>query len=57
MGNDAKTWKMARSLIDHALDFGWDDEHGGFYDKGDVFSGRAYDTTKVWWTQAEGRTR
>jgi cellobiose epimerase len=51
---DAKTWKMARSLIDHALDFGWDDEHGGFYDKGDVFAGRAYDTTKVWWTQAEG---
>jgi mannobiose 2-epimerase len=52
--DDPSTWKMARRLIDHALDWGWDEEHGGFYDKGDVFAGRAYDTTKVWWTQAEG---
>jgi cellobiose epimerase len=52
--DDPKTWRMARQLVDHALDFGWDDEFGGFYDKGDVFAGRAYDTTKVWWTQAEG---
>ncbi len=51
---DAKTWEMAKSLVDHALDFGWDDQYGGFHDKGDVFAGRAYDTTKVWWTQAEG---
>lgn len=54
MPDDPKTWRVARSLIDHALDFGWDEVHGGFYDKGDVFAGRAYDTTKVWWTQAEG---
>ncbi|MGE3818226.1 MAG: AGE family epimerase/isomerase [Isosphaeraceae bacterium] len=52
--DDPKTWRMARMLVDHALDWGWDDEFGGFYDKGDVFAGRAYDTTKVWWTQAEG---
>ncbi|WP_435005529.1 AGE family epimerase/isomerase [Tundrisphaera lichenicola] len=51
---DPVTWKVARSLIDHALDWGWDDQHGGFFDKGDVFAGKAYDTTKVWWTQAEG---
>jgi cellobiose epimerase len=54
MPDDPKTWRVARSLVDHALDWGWDDEHGGFYDKGDVFAGRAFDTTKVWWTQAEG---
>ena len=56
MGDEenVKTEKVARSLIDHALDFGWDEQDGGFYDKGDVFAGRAYDTTKVWWTQAEG---
>ena len=30
---------MARSLVDHALDWGWDDEHGGFYDKGESFAG------------------
>jgi cellobiose epimerase len=51
---DDRTWKVARSLIDHALDHGWDEANGGFYDKGDVFAGNAYDTTKVWWTQAEG---
>ena len=48
------TWKVARSLVDHALDWGWDEQFGGFYDKGDVFAGAAYDTKKVWWTQAEG---
>lgn len=52
--DDAKTWDVARSLVDHALDWGWDAERGGFYDKGDVFAGQAYDQTKVWWTQAEG---
>ena len=40
MPDDAATWQVARSLVDHALDWGWDDEHGGFYDKGDVFAGR-----------------
>ena len=51
---DPDTWRVARSLLDHALDWGWDEQNGGFYDKGDVFNGRPYDTTKVWWTQAEG---
>ncbi|WP_165222492.1 AGE family epimerase/isomerase [Aquisphaera insulae] len=52
--NDPRTWKVARSLVDHALEGGWDEEHGGFYDKGDVATNRAFDLTKVWWTQAEG---
>ena len=51
---DPSTGKMARSLIDHALDWGWDEVNGGFYDKGEVFNGKPFDTTKVWWTQAEG---
>jgi mannobiose 2-epimerase len=54
MPDDARTWAVARSLIDHALDWGWDDQHGGFYDKGDSFAAPAYDLTKVWWTEAEG---
>jgi hypothetical protein len=54
MPDDPETWKVARRLVDHALDWGWDAERGGFYDKGDVFAGAAFDTTKVWWTQAEG---
>ena len=41
-------------LVDHALEWGWDDEHGGFYDKGESFGGEAFDRNKVWWTQAEG---
>ena len=52
--DDPATWRMARMLIDHALDWGWDDEFGGFYDKGEAFAGPAFDRTKVWWTQAEG---
>ena len=54
--DDPETWHMARRLVDHALDWGWDDEHGGFYYKGEAFAGEAYDTHKVWWTQAEGLT-
>jgi len=52
--DDPQTWRMARMLLDHVLEAGWDYEHGGFYDKGDSIGGSAYDTTKVWWTQAEG---
>lgn len=54
IGDDRPTWQMARSLIDHALDHGWDERYGGFYDKGDVFAGHPYDMNKIWWTQAEG---
>lgn len=52
--DDEHTWHMARRLVDHALDWGWDDRHGGFYDKGEAFNGAAFDLDKVWWTQVEG---
>jgi mannobiose 2-epimerase len=52
--DDPKTWAVARRLVDHALDWGWDDPHGGFYDKGEVFGGPAFATEKVWWVEAEG---
>ncbi len=51
---DPRTWHMARRLVDHALDWGWDQEHGGFYYKGEAFAGEAFDKHKDWWTQAEG---
>jgi mannobiose 2-epimerase len=54
MPDDARTWTMARKLVDHALDWGWDGTHGGFYYKGEAFGGEAFDTHKDWWTQAEG---
>jgi mannobiose 2-epimerase len=51
--NDERTWTLARRIGDHALDYGWDTENGGFYDAGSVF-GRAFGREKVWWVQAEG---
>lgn len=53
MGGDAETWRVARSLVDHALAYGWDTESGGFYETGTAF-GPPLDTSKIWWTQAEG---
>ena len=50
---DAKTLRVARGLVDHGLDWGWDTEHGGFYDRGAAFH-KAWGREKVWWTQAEG---
>jgi len=50
---DARTLAVARSLVDHGLDWGWDHQRGGFYDKGAAFR-PAWDREKIWWTQAEG---
>ncbi len=54
LAGDPKTARVARLLVDHALDWGWDNDLGGFYDKGESFGDPAFDRTKVWWTQAEG---
>lgn len=51
---DARTWRLARRIVDHALDFGFDGDNGGFYDAGSVFSATPYTTDKIWWVQAEG---
>ena len=51
--NDAHTWALARRIVDHALDFGWDNLNGGFYDAGGVF-GPISNRKKIWWVQAEG---
>ncbi|MDQ2798713.1 MAG: AGE family epimerase/isomerase [Armatimonadota bacterium] len=51
---DARTWRLARRIVDHALDFGWDNDNGGFYDSGSVFGGTPYTTDKIWWVEAEG---
>jgi len=50
---DPQTLAVARQLVDHALQWGWDDKQGGFYDKGAAFA-PAWGREKVWWTQAEG---
>jgi len=51
--DDEKTWRVARSLVDHALDWGWDAEAGGFFEGGEAFR-PVHDRSKTWWTQAEG---
>ncbi len=48
-----KTARMAKMLVDHALEFGWDEINGGFYRDGTTF-GVAEDKRKEWWVQFEG---
>jgi len=55
---DTATLVKAKKMVDHALDNGWDNNRGGFYDAGYYFSVSGpvtiIDNAKVWWTQAEG---
>ena len=51
--DDAKTLRVARRLVDHALAWGWDERHGGFYDAGPALD-PARDRRKTWWVQFEG---
>lgn len=53
MADDPRTRAVAKSLVDHALDYGWDKQNGGFYEAGGTF-GPVHDRSKGWWTQAEG---
>ncbi len=56
--DDERTIVVAKKLVDHALDNGWDNKNGGFYDAGYHFKNEDKITIinpeKVWWTQAEG---
>lgn len=51
--DDATTENVVKKLEDHALKYGWDDRHGGFYDKGPP-NAAADHMDKIWWVQAEG---
>ena len=46
------SWKRFYALLDHAMKYGGDDEHGGLY-YGGVDNQPANNTDKVWWVQAE----
>jgi mannobiose 2-epimerase len=56
--NDSKTLMAGKKMVDHALQNGWDNDLGGFYDEGYYFRSRQGITitkdSKNWWTQAEG---
>jgi len=50
--DDPKTRAVAKSLVDHTLDYGWDKQSCGVYESGEV-RGPVRDKRKVWWAQAE----
>lgn len=56
--NDTTTMRIAKKMVDHALNNGWDKDNGGFYDEGYYFKDKEGITithdTKNWWAQAEG---
>lgn len=47
------TRRKALQTVDQALRWGWDQDHGGFYDEGPP-TGPPTRTDKVWWVQVEG---
>jgi len=49
---DDRTATVARQLIDHTLDSGYDSRFGAFINLGSQ-TGEPIDTNKVWWVQAE----
>ena len=56
--NDTTSLNVGKRMVDHALNNGWDDTLGGFYDEGYYFKDKQTITiirnTKNWWAQAEG---
>lgn len=56
--NDVKTLATAKRMVDHAIENGFDNEVGGFYDGGYYFTEdgpcQIIKSTKNWWAQAEG---
>lgn len=56
--DDPKTKIIAKKMVDHALQNGWDKDLGGFYDQGYYFKNKTgisiIKESKNWWTQAEG---
>jgi len=55
--NDTATLRIAKQMMDHALQHAWDNKLGGFYDAGYYFKDKPgltiISTEKNWWSQAE----
>ena len=56
MGDDVKTHKIAKRLVDHSLESGWDRVYGGFFDAGRMEGDSIViiDNHKSWWGLVEG---
>ncbi|HVF97113.1 MAG TPA: AGE family epimerase/isomerase, partial [Flavisolibacter sp.] len=56
--NDRATITIGKKMVDHALQAGWDNTTGGFYNEGYYFKNKPGITilfdSKNWWAQAEG---
>ncbi len=57
LGKDpAPTLRVGKRMVDHALEYGWDEEEGGVHDGGFVMGADSVQiarSTKSWWAQAE----
>ncbi|MGE5812557.1 MAG: AGE family epimerase/isomerase, partial [Ignavibacteria bacterium] len=55
--NDSATLRIAKTMVDHALNNGWDSENGGLFDGGYYYENKnkaeIIRDTKEWWSQAE----
>ena len=53
-----RTLQAGKRMVDHSLGYGFDHEHGGFFERGYYYANedtlRIIDERKNWWTQAEG---
>lgn len=58
IAHDSTTLLKGKRMLDHALQNGWDNKVGGFYDEGYYFKDQEKITiildSKNWWAQAEG---
>jgi cellobiose epimerase len=56
--NDTKTLQVAKKMVDHAIENGFDKEVGGFFEAGYYFKENdkcsIINSSKNWWSQAEG---
>jgi mannobiose 2-epimerase len=50
--HDPKLLKLTRRIVDHTMQYAWDDTNGGFYDSGPN-NQPATRRVKIWWVQAE----
>jgi cellobiose epimerase len=55
--NDSLTLAAGKKMVDHALNYGWDEAAGGIHDRGSYHLNNARPVvirkTKEWWAQAE----
>ncbi|MGK7394626.1 MAG: AGE family epimerase/isomerase [Candidatus Cyclobacteriaceae bacterium M3_2C_046] len=54
--HDQETLDLAKKMVDHSLEKGWDEDLGGFYYEGYYFgdSVAIINPNKSWWVEAEG---